>query len=383
MDVCSVCLDDYPEKDVSTRWQILECKHKFCKLCIAKIGQINITCPLCRKEMSYGFQFVIEETKEEKTTKEEKEQEIINLPATATFYDLSKQVKPDYCEIFLWEDGSILIYSDDCREHDTIAADGTCEKYHDILNQFLVSRISFNVVLSSDTTTATTAASIYSKKSAIPIGIRPLNPKQKCLFEYRKPNGQSVPKYNLTMFRHRSISDLYHQMYRVVFGSKHKESIFTNDEKELTLCLILRGTLLDPYSSLPLGMMIYPDPLDINPLYVVMGSPTQRQKKLKPHFQTCTGALIELILLEQHGIIKAVIYSSTIESKKDKQCAYCLSFFIDETTKNSIQPTQLNCKQGHPVHVECLIPNLKMDGMGQLCFLCHLCEEMVKCKENL
>lgn len=49
---CSICLDDFNDKDLV---YLLECKHLFHKICIDEwLTKYNYNCPICRKKLGKG-----------------------------------------------------------------------------------------------------------------------------------------------------------------------------------------------------------------------------------------------------------------------------------------------------------------------------------------
>ena len=49
---CSICLEDFKNKDKLVK---LSCNHKFHKLCIDRWKLCSKTCPYCRTEMDFSY----------------------------------------------------------------------------------------------------------------------------------------------------------------------------------------------------------------------------------------------------------------------------------------------------------------------------------------
>lgn len=317
-----------------------------------------------------------------------KQKKKFNLPGTAIVQDLVKKVKPINCEIYQVSNRFILAYGDDCRIHNTSI--GNCKQFHTSIIKPLIYFINFNILWKEK----------KEKKKGdhddgdhrIQINTQETDSKQICTFTCILPNGDPIVNSTFTICQYRTVVDLYRCIYRLVFGSSQIHSMTIN-EMEKTVGIIMRGKVLDPLDETSLTSLVYPDHRDINSLVLVIGSSTVLQKQIKPKFDTCTGGTIELVLLQKRGIVKSIDYfdekttsqdqTKIKEKKETARCAHCLAFFKDQTTDYSIVPTQINCIKGHPVHVECLVPNTKLDEMKRMYFTCHLCQDRVESKPSL
>lgn len=352
MEQCGICLNSFVAVDPK-RWHRLDCKHQFCRICVGGVIQKSIlVCPLCRKESHRNFQFSIKAR--------EGKQVDCSLPGDATLRDLALFVNgqlenKESSRIDVAASGITLVEPDDCRLHLEGSEDAeTCPLHHADLPHKLVHLVPF--------------ATSETDKMALVLS----NPsvKEKCSFALRLVTKQIDT--TLAMFRYRTVSDLYRQVYRVVFGKTGISRKKLDDSNEVSVAIVLKGNLLDPAS--PTFLSHFVDAGEEATLHLVLGHPESIRKRLKPIYKTCTGGILELAFLEKQGIVKQAIHEEKL--KEDDTCAHCLNLLSQKEGRQfDIEPAVLVC--GHLIHVECLIPNLRNDLMKQTCFHCRLCEDVL------
>ena len=351
------------------------CKHRFCRVCVgALVDKASvITCPLRRKVTSCGYRLCLDQDGEKSE---------FALPGSANLWDLAAAVEKmenlgdlkdhkTFRRILVQSDSAVLVELDDCRLHPSSDSEGitACPYCHHDMCRKLICLLPFNVV----------SATHSQQTSIVPITITASLPsaEEKCRFTLKigaqkKSSDDLSSNKQIVMFRHRTVSDLYEQVYRCVFGSTSVRDREVAPDVKMTVGIVYKGNIYDPASPQSISAMVQQDESEVT-IHLVLARYETLKAKFEPIFQTCTGGLMELLFLHGQGVVKEPIYKEKI--KHNDLCAHCLENLCDKKKirKHNITPAILSCN--HLVHVECLVPNVRQDLMKRCCFVCQLCED--------